>query len=165
MSDFHSLSTFVPGMKRSLYQYFFFLLLVILTCGGADSLHHRTNDSQPVSKAEIPTISSSVSRKNANSHQEKLALPHRSSSHYSRDYQDRHQILGELNDADSEEEETSETKTSTELIKFAKADLWNAVFAFVKTFHNNESAVYFAHSDYQDFPIDALYIQYRVIRL
>lgn len=152
-------------MKRSLYQYFFFLLLVILTCGGLTSIGKQKPQEQAHSKTEIPTISSSVARKSTHSTQEKIAISERNSSHYSRNHQDRHPILGELTDSDSEEEDTTETENSTELSAIAKAHIWNAVFAFVTLFHSNESAVFFAHSDFQNLPVDALYIQYRVIRL
>lgn len=152
-------------MKRSLYQYFFFLLLVILTCGGLTTVGKRNQYVQAHSKTEIPTISSSVARKSTRATHEKVAISERNSSHYSRNHQDRHPILGELTDSDSEDEDTTETETSTELSTIAKAHIWNAVFAFVTLFHSNESAVFFAHSDFQNLPVDALYIQYRVIRL
>lgn len=164
-SRFQSFLTFVPGMKRRLYQYFFFLLLVILACGGADSLHSRNNDVQADSTVSIPTISRSVSKKNTHSQQNKFAVSHRNSSQYTRDYPQQQHILGELSDSDSEEEDTSETETDSGLLKISKADLWTAVFAFVNTFHTNRSAVYFAHSDLKNFSSDPLYIQYSVFRL
>lgn len=150
-------------MKRSLYQYFFFLLLVILACGAADSLHGLNNDVQTDSVVSLPTIRPSVSKKNIHSQQNKLGIQYRNSAQYNRDYPLQQHILGEMSDADSEEEDNSEK--SSELIKRAKADLWTAVFAFVNTYHTNKSAVYFAHSDFQNFPVDPLYIQYSVFRL
>ncbi|KQT18568.1 hypothetical protein ASG31_07580 [Chryseobacterium sp. Leaf404] len=152
-------------MKRSLYQYFFFLLLVILACGGTGSLHSRKHVAQAFSKKEIPTFRSASAEKKQHSQHNKFAVPHRSSSQYTRDYPQQQNILGEPTDYDSEEEDSSETESNSELSKIAKADLRTAIFAFVNTFHTNKSAVYFAHSDFQNFPVDPLYIQYSVFRL
>jgi hypothetical protein len=151
-------------MKRSLYQYFFFLLLVILTCGGTASLHEHNHDVQATSTVSIPTISTSVPRKSTHSQQNKVGISHRNPFQYTQDYQTQQQLLGEINDSDSEED-NSENETHSTISKIANADLWKAIYEFVNTFHTIKSAVYFAHSGFLNFPVDLLYIQYSVFRL